>query len=182
MPSAAFRWALDARLRHPVRVVPTLTRTGNGGASIVLATTWPGFRRPSYAHGTSWSGRACPRRLPRCPVRRAVPPPAPVAVPLPLSEHGRLSEPVAGPAELDEPAVVHGVVDNRRRELVVGVDGAPLLRRHAAELVGIDLARCRDGQPVAARRVQVARRGRPSQDPLGPRLPLPLAGMDKDMR
>ena len=57
-----------------------------------------------------------------------------------------------------------------------------LLRRHAAELAGIDLARCRDGQPAAARRVQVARRGRPSQDPLGPRLPLPLAGMDKDMR
>ena len=39
-----------------------------------------------------------------------------------------------------------------------------------------------DGQLVAARRVRVARRGRPSQDPLGPRLPLPLAGMDKDMR
>lgn len=57
-----------------------------------------------------------------------------------------------------------------------------LLRRHAAELAGIDLARCRDGQPAAARRVQVARRGRSSQDPLGPRLPLPLAGMDKDMR
>lgn len=37
-------------------------------------------------------------------------------------------------------------------------------------------------QLVAARRVRVARRGRPSQDPLGPRLPLPLAGMDKDMR
>lgn len=40
----------------------------------------------------------------------------------------------------------------------------------------------RDGQLVAARRVQAARRGRPSQDPLGPRLPLPLAGMDRDMR
>ena len=40
----------------------------------------------------------------------------------------------------------------------------------------------RDGQPAAARRVQVARRGRPSQDPPGPRLPLPLAVMDKDMR
>ena len=31
-----------------------------------------------------------------------------------------------------------------------------LLRRHAAELVDIDLARCRDGQLVAARRVQAA--------------------------
>ena len=29
---------------------------------------------------------------------------------------------------------------------------------------------------------QAARRGRPSQDSLGPRLPLPLAGMDKDIR
>lgn len=50
---------------------------------------------------------------------------SPVAVPLPLSEHGRLFEPAPGSAELDEPAVVHGVVDNRRRELVIGVDGAP---------------------------------------------------------
>lgn len=57
-----------------------------------------------------------------------------------------------------------------------------LLRRHAAGLVDLHVARRRDGQLVAARRVQVARRGRPSQDPLGPRLPLPLAGMDKDMR
>jgi transposase InsO family protein len=57
-----------------------------------------------------------------------------------------------------------------------------LLRRHAAELVDLHVARRRDGQLVAARRVQLARRGRPSQDPLGPRLPLPLAGMDKDMR
>ena len=57
-----------------------------------------------------------------------------------------------------------------------------LLRRHAAELVYLHVARRRDGQLVAARRVRVARRGRPSQDPLGPRLPLPLAGMDKDMR
>ena len=57
-----------------------------------------------------------------------------------------------------------------------------LLRRHAAGLVDIDLARRRDGRLVAARRARAARRGRPSQDPLGPRLPLPLAGMDRDMR
>ena len=44
-----------------------------------------------------------------------------------------------------------------------------LLRRHAAELVDLHVARRRDGQLVAARRVQVARRGRPSQGPLSDR-------------
>ena len=53
-----------------------------------------------------------------------------------------------------------------------------LLRRYAAELVDLDLARRRDGQPIATRRVRMARRGRSPQGALGPRWTLPLAWMD----
>lgn len=42
-----------------------------------------------------------------------------------------------------------------------------LLRRHAAELVDIDLARCRDGELVPDRRVRAARRRGPPHGALG---------------
>lgn len=57
-----------------------------------------------------------------------------------------------------------------------------LLRRHAAELVDLDLARRGDGKLVAARRVRVAARGRPSDRALGQGQPLSLAGVDRDLR
>ena len=42
-----------------------------------------------------------------------------------------------------------------------------LLRRHAAELVDIDLARCRDGELIPDRRVRVAQRRGPPHGALG---------------
>lgn len=49
-------------------------------------------------------------------------------------------------------------VRGQRRNLRLQARARPswTARRHAAELAGIDLARRRDGQPAAARRVQVA--------------------------
>lgn len=50
-------------------------------------------------------------------------------MPAPLAsvtrEHERLVHAVARPVELDQPAVAHDAVDDRRRELVVREDGAP---------------------------------------------------------
>jgi hypothetical protein len=51
--------------------------------------------------------------------------PAGASLPSRLPEHQALLQPVARPTELHEPAVVHDAVDDRRRELVVGEDGAP---------------------------------------------------------
>ena len=50
-------------------------------------------------------------------------PPWPSHCPFPST--GDSSEPVVGPVELDEPTVVHDAADDRRREPVVGEDGAP---------------------------------------------------------
>lgn len=50
---------------------------------------------------------------------------APPSLPSRLSQHERLLEPVAGSAELHEPAVVHHAFDDGRCELVVGEDRAP---------------------------------------------------------
>lgn len=47
------------------------------------------------------------------------------SLPSRLSQHERLLEPLAGSAELHEPAVVHHAFDDGRRELVVGEDRAP---------------------------------------------------------
>lgn len=50
---------------------------------------------------------------------------APPSLPSRLSQHERLLEPLAGSAELHEPAVVHHAFDDGRRELVVVEDRAP---------------------------------------------------------
>lgn len=49
---------------------------------------------------------------------------APPPLPSRLSQHEGLLEPVAGSAELHEPAMVHHAVDDGRLELVVGEDRA----------------------------------------------------------
>lgn len=74
----------------------------------------------------------------------------------------------------------HGVPHPRRQALPPPDNR--LLRRHADELGDVRLPGRRDGELVAHGRMCPAQGGRASQGAQRPRLPLPLAGVDQDMR
>lgn len=164
----------------PSRGPPSSRRSTTAAARTATAGSSPRRALGGGPCGRSWTRRASSRAAKRERRPQLLPGGGIRGAGRPAARRAREAPPQVREAERALGDGRHGVPHPRRQALPPPDNR--LLRRHADELDDVRLPGRRDGELVAHGRMCPAQGGRASQGAQRPRLPLPLAGVDQDMR